>query len=225
MPAAPNVPTLSKTPTDPEPEHDRTIMKPLHSTSAIMPLFPLPDYFLYPGVVTPLHIFETRYRRMVADLMDGPGRFVLTAFRTDAAAGEFGPVTLPIGTVAEILRHDRLDDGRYVMLITALSRVRLHEVESNRLYRQVDVSPVDDGDPAAVCTPLLRAALLQALAQRTMGDDEAPPSVTTGRLADLLLHALDLAPAHGALGYLETDPLARARLALAFHEAAPAAGA
>ena len=200
-------------------------MKPLRSTRTALPLFPLPDYFLYPGVVTPLHIFETRYRRMVADLMDSPGRFVLTAYRTDAAMGDFGPVTLPIGTLAEILRHDRLDDGRYVMLIAALSRVRLQEVESNHLYRQVDVAMVDDSDPAEMCTPLLRVALLEALAQRTVGDDEAPPSVTTGRLADLLLHALDLAPANAALGYLETNPLARARLALAFHEAAPPAAA
>lgn len=196
-------------------------MKPLPYTSAALPLFPLPDYFLYPGVVAPLHVFETRYRRMVTDLMDGPGRFVLTSYGSDAPRGDYGPVTLPVGTLAEILRHDRLDDGRYVMLIAALARVRLQEVESNRLYRLVDVDLVDDKDPDEICTPLLRAALLKALVDRTVGDEQAPPEVTTGRLADLLLHALELPPARAARAYLETDPLARARLALAWHDEAP----
>ncbi|RKZ15941.1 hypothetical protein DRQ50_06890 [bacterium] len=200
-------------------------MKPLRSTTATLPLFPLPAYYLFPGVVAPLHIFETRYRRMVADLMDGPGRFVLTAYNTDAPAGDFGPRTLPIGTMAEILRHDQLDDGRYLMLIAALSRVRLREVDSEHLYRLVDVDVVDDSDPAAVCTPPLRAALLKALTRRTVGDEEAPPEVTTGRLADLLLHALELDPSRKTLAYVETDPLTRARLALAWHEEAPPAAA
>ena len=63
------------------------------STLSAVPLFPLPDYFLMPGVVAPLHIFETRYRQMIEDLLDGPGRLVTTAYRPDSPRGESGPVT------------------------------------------------------------------------------------------------------------------------------------
>ena len=39
--------------------------------STTLPLFPLGSV-LYPGLVLPLHIFEERYRQLVADLVDGP---------------------------------------------------------------------------------------------------------------------------------------------------------
>ena len=35
-----------------------------------LPLFPLGSV-LYPGLVLPLHIFEQRYRQLVADLLAG----------------------------------------------------------------------------------------------------------------------------------------------------------
>src|SRR5437773_1189473 len=35
--------------------------------SELIPLFPLPNVVLFPNVFLPLHIFEPRYREMVAD--------------------------------------------------------------------------------------------------------------------------------------------------------------
>ena len=34
---------------------------------SIIPIFPLPNVVLFPSVFLPLHIFERRYRRMLAD--------------------------------------------------------------------------------------------------------------------------------------------------------------
>ena len=39
--------------------------------SELLPLFPLPNVVLFPNVFLPLHIFEPRYREMVADALDG----------------------------------------------------------------------------------------------------------------------------------------------------------
>ena len=36
-----------------------------------IPIFPLPDVMLFPGATRPLHIFEARYREMVADALEG----------------------------------------------------------------------------------------------------------------------------------------------------------
>ena len=36
-----------------------------------IPIFPLPDVMLFPGATRPLHIFESRYREMVADALEG----------------------------------------------------------------------------------------------------------------------------------------------------------
>ena len=37
--------------------------------SDLLPLFPLPNVVLFPNVFLPLHIFEPRYREMVADAL------------------------------------------------------------------------------------------------------------------------------------------------------------
>src|ERR1700726_4047692 len=37
--------------------------------SDLLPLFPLPNVVLFPNVFLPLHIFEPRYRDMVADAL------------------------------------------------------------------------------------------------------------------------------------------------------------
>ena len=36
-----------------------------------IPIFPLPNAVLFPNVFLPLHIFEPRYREMVADALQG----------------------------------------------------------------------------------------------------------------------------------------------------------
>jgi Lon protease-like protein len=38
----------------------------------VIPLFPLGEVVLFPHVPAPLHIFERRYRKMVADALEGP---------------------------------------------------------------------------------------------------------------------------------------------------------
>ena len=58
----------------------------------IVPLFPLPNVWLFPAIVLPLHVFEQRYRQMVEDCLDGPGRIVLldnAEFALYAIAQEF----------------------------------------------------------------------------------------------------------------------------------------
>ena len=53
------------------------IILDLLSATMTVPLFPLPNVFLFPGQVLPLHIFEPRYRKMIADVLDGPGRIAV----------------------------------------------------------------------------------------------------------------------------------------------------
>jgi hypothetical protein len=55
-----------------------------HPSHPIVPLFPLPGLFLFPGTALPLHIFEPRYRQMVEDLLDTSGRL-------GARHGDAGP--------------------------------------------------------------------------------------------------------------------------------------
>ena len=197
-------------------------MKPFPSpTMTAVPVFPLPEYHLFPGTVAPLHIFETRYRQMINDLMDGPGRLVMASYKTDGPRIAGGPALPPVGTLAEIVQTEEMADGRWLILLLAITRVELKEVSSDRLYRRADATVITEPDVTGAAADLLRGRLVTALQERTTGDwAEKPAAAPIGRLADVLLHALNLEPERRERAYNEGDPVARAAMALAWHDLA-----
>ena len=72
-----------------------------------LPLFPL-GVVLFPGAPLPLHIFEPRYRRMLADCLAGNQRLGLTP----TPEGGEGPAAGTIGCGARIHASQTLPDGR-----------------------------------------------------------------------------------------------------------------
>lgn len=188
----------------------------------IVPLFPLANVWLFPGVILPLHVFEERYRQMIEDSLDGPGRLVLGTIRAgheDEAAG--APPIYAIAGLGEIGRHERTSDGRFNILLVGLARVRVREVPSERLYRQVEVHAAADVPITAEREAVMREALLAALAARTKDLPEIPPDFSTGHLADML--ALRLSLGHETLNdvYMQLDAEKRARVVLAEHAKQP----
>lgn len=81
-----------------------------------LPLFPL-NIVLFPGMVLPLHIFEPRYRRMLAVCLDQQIPFGLIL------DGE--PRPRQVGTAAHIERVERLSDGRSNILTVGRERFRV----------------------------------------------------------------------------------------------------
>ncbi len=67
-------------------------------TMALLPLFPLPNVVLFPGVGLPLHIFEPRYRAMVADALEGERRIGMVLLQPGwEPAYQARPRIYPIG--------------------------------------------------------------------------------------------------------------------------------
>lgn len=98
-----------------------------------LPLFPLP-LVLLPGAPLPLHIFEPRYRQMVAHCLEGDRRFGLLYHDPDRA-GPFQLESGRIGCVAEIVQFQPIPDGRSLMITRGLDRFRLEDgIESDALY-------------------------------------------------------------------------------------------
>lgn len=190
-----------------------------------LPVFPLPDYYLFPGTVTPLHIFETRYRQMMRDMMDSHGRLVMAPCAGTHPPGQDGPALPELGTLVEIAHTEELEDGRWLILLMALARVSMAEVPSDRLYRKVDADVLPEADLDGGEAARLRQGLEAALQARSDGNwSGIPDEIPLGRLADILLHALPLQPAQRGLAYFERDPLIRAGLALGWHDEARPAG-
>lgn len=189
-----------------------------------VPIFPLPGAFLFPHQVLPLHVFEPRYRQMVEDLLDGPGRLVIGTQRKDAGDAAAADL-LDVAGFGEILRHERLADGRFQILVLGLTRVRFEEVPSDRLYRQVRCLPFVEIDAAALDAEDLSRRLRDATTARLKQPLPLPDSAPTGLLADLLLQTLRAPQAVIERAYVEPSVTRRARLVLqAARRADPASG-
>jgi Lon protease-like protein len=144
-----------------------------------IPLFPLP-VVLFPGAVMPLHIFEPRYRQMVADCLEGDRRFGLMHHDSDEQGpflGEAGRV----GTIAHITRHEPMDDGRSMILVRGEGRFSIREEHDlERLYYEASVMPYTDRglpDTAAILRARDHTLRLFHTVLRTM---HGPPDEVPG---------------------------------------------
>ena len=122
---------------------------------SVIPLFPL-GTVLVPGLLLPLHIFEPRYRRLVADLEalpEGERGFGVVAIREGREVGADGVRALfDVGTVAELREVDRYPDGRADIMANGDARFRLlHLAETDAPYLCGEVEwlgePPGDGTP------------------------------------------------------------------------------
>jgi ATP-dependent Lon protease len=183
-----------------------------------IPMFPLPDFFLFPGAIVPLHIFEPRYRQMVDDLLDTQGRLVMASVRREHVHLLPGaPPVFPVGGLGEIVHHKKLEDGRYLIWLMGLGRVRMEEVASERLYRQVDARVVEDDPGDEQSNERLAPHLLAAIKAHEPQGIEVSEDLPIGLLADILLQNLQLEPEQLEEAFREQDVTRRAELALAWH--------
>ena len=109
-------------------------------------LFPLPNLVLFPYVIQPLHIFEPRYRQMTADALAGDRLLAIVLLRPGWEEDYEGqPAVHPVGCLGKIVADQRLDDGRYNLLLRGLRRVRLlDEVPTDQPYRTARVELLQD---------------------------------------------------------------------------------
>src|SRR6266849_8200420 len=85
-----------------------------------LPLFPLP-IVLFPGMPMPLHIFEPRYRKMLADIRASDNLFGLSYFDPNTSGKEIPPAG-HIGCVGEVTETQALPDGRSNVLAVGVVR-------------------------------------------------------------------------------------------------------
>ncbi len=88
-----------------------------------MPMFPL-GTVLFPHMGLPLHVFETRYRTLTRDCLDGNGEFGVVLIERGSEVGG-GDTRFEVGTVAKIAEAAELPDGRWVLLATGMRRIRV----------------------------------------------------------------------------------------------------
>lgn len=124
--------------------------------SSWLPLFPL-NTVLFPHMPLPLHIFEPRYRVMIGDCLDAGHSFGVVAIREGLETGPAIPYD--VGTLAKIVRLDRMEAGRMNLLVSGASRFRIVETATDRPYLRGRIEVLAEaGDDAAGIGELTEAA-------------------------------------------------------------------
>ncbi len=107
-----------------------------------LPLFPLRTV-LFPGMILPLHIFEERYKRMIADCLAGDPRLGVALISEGLEVG--GPAQVhDVGAVARIVRVGRYEDGRMDLITVGMQRFHVLEVNDELPYLRATVEVLDD---------------------------------------------------------------------------------
>lgn len=121
-------------------------------------IFPLAGALLFPRGHLPLHIFEPRYRAMVSDSLARDRRIAMIQPR---GPGEPPPL-FDVGCVGHIHEVERLDDGRFNLILAGLTRFRiLRELDVTTPFRQVeaDIQAFEDIAAPEALPSIVRAEI------------------------------------------------------------------
>lgn len=152
--------------------------------SSLLPLFPL-DLVLLPGVPLPLHIFEPRYKEMIAECLELKKPFGVVRASSDGVAD--------IGCTAEIVAvTKKYDDGRMDIVTRGVERFEVLEVNEDRSFLQAEIAVLEDepGTPAAKVVE--HAVRLHAEIVKLAGSQPDGPDEDAGNLSFLLAGSLPL---------------------------------
>ncbi len=132
-----------------------------------LPLFPLASVALFPRVRILLHVFEPRYRQMIAIARCGTSRIgMVTAVPDQIDAMAADPAIFPIGCAGQITSCKQRTDGTYDVVLMGACRFRIERElgrAQGQLFRTAQVAILAD-DESEVNTrevALLRARVHQ----------------------------------------------------------------
>jgi len=154
--------------------------------SSLLPIFPL-ELVLLPGVPLPLHIFEPRYKEMIAECLEQKKPFGVVRASSDGVAD--------IGCTAEIMSvTKKYDDGRMDILTRGVERFEVIHVNEDRSFLQAEISVVQDEDEAGkpAAQMVTQAVRLHAEIAKLAGAELSGPDQHAGNLSFLLAGSLPL---------------------------------
>ena len=137
----------------------------------LLPLFPL-DMVLFPGAPLPLHIFEPRYKEMIAECLEQKRPFGMVRVKESAIAS--------VGcsaTIVNVLK--RYEDGRLDIAAEGVQRFEIESLNQERSFLQGEVAYFEDEPSQVASGPRktlieLHEQLFSTLGQNAEVETDAP---------------------------------------------------
>jgi ATP-dependent Lon protease len=149
-------------------------------------LFPL-GLVLLPTEQVPLHIFEPRYRELIAECLDQDEPFGLVFADDDGLRR--------IGTLASVVEvTDRFDDGRLNVVVEGGARFRLVELTEGRSFHTGTIEPLGDLEDPPTPEDVERAATVFSRLVELTGAEVEPPDVESEQPSFAIASRFELAP-------------------------------
>lgn len=171
-----------------------------------IPVFPLPETVLFPKVSVSLHLFEPRYRQLGDDVTSGDGSLIMALLRPGWESDYDGtPPMYEVATLGRIRQHERLEDGRYDLVLQGVERVRMlpcrggSELAPGKLYRVRAYEPVPERLPGSdqeidALGSGLRASWQELLSLSALPADVPASGVGFEVLVNHVANMIDLPP-------------------------------
>jgi Lon protease-like protein len=135
----------------------------------LLPIFPL-ELVLFPGMALPLHIFEPRYKEMIAECLEHDSAFGIVRAVEDGLA--------QIGCSAEVVTVvKRYEDGRLDIVTRGLRRFEIVEVNQERSFLQAEVSFLKEDSGASAEARQKALDLHQQLLLLAASGQTTPPII------------------------------------------------
>ena len=161
-----------------------------------IPIFPLEDAMLFPNVSRPFHIFEPRYRAMVADALKGDRVIGMVTLRPGYEANYEGrPPIYPIGCAGVITDVEELPDGQFNIMLRGLVKFRVTGEDQSRSYRLARVDAMPEVPDAAERAALQKQRQrLVVLVTEPGANPRVPPEIPDEEVVNALAQYLPLDP-------------------------------
>jgi Lon protease-like protein len=162
----------------------------------VIPIFPLPNAVLFPSVFLPLHIFEPRYRQMVADALGADRLIGMVLLRPGWELEYEGrPAVYPVGCAGLVTHAEPLPDGRYNIVLRGLQKFRILEEHDDQPYRRARVETIVESGPDDEALVRVARTRLEALLANDAGSDTTVPSAMPDEeLVNALAQYMELEP-------------------------------
>ena len=120
-------------------------IKNLDNFSGIVPVFPLSTVVFFPNTLLPLHIFEQRYRDMLADSLSSEKIIAMALLKPGWDENYYGnPEIFDIAGMGRIVSSETFDDGRSNIVLYGLRRIKILEFTQDRPFRKARIELLDN---------------------------------------------------------------------------------
>lgn len=111
------------------------------------PVFPLPTVNLFPETTASYHIFEPRYVEMIESVLAGDGLLAMGTLKPGYEDNYYGsPELHPVGCLGRIKSYEKLENGKYNIVLEGMVRVGFGEVVKDNPYRVVELQELPEHD-------------------------------------------------------------------------------